>query len=119
MDKGRIFKYILGAGFVIGGISYVYYNFLRGKFSFNKPSNKNEEQSNNKYINIYLAKIKSQISLLKDKKNWMYNQKILCHINYLVNEIIYDIKTNNQNNFQNDIELKKFIYQNIIKLRLF
>lgn len=118
MDKGKIFKYIIGAGFVIGGMSYIYYNYIRGKFSFSffSCNKKNENKTFNNFINIYLEKIKSKISLLPNKTNWIYNKKILCHINYLVNEIIYDIKHNNniKNNFQNDYELKLFIYQNIM-----
>lgn len=119
MDKGKIFKYIIGAGFVIGGMSYIYYNFLGGKlpsYLSNYLSYKKESKSSNDFINIYLEKIKSKISLLYDKNNWIYNQKILCHINYLVNEIIYDIKhnENGENKFENDNDLKLFIYQNII-----
>ena len=118
MDKGKIFKYIIGAGFVIGGMSYIYYNYIRGRFSFCTFYKKNESKTFNDYINIYLEKIKSKILLLSNKKNWIYDQKILCHINYLVNEIMCNIKHNNnnysQNKFKNDNELKLFIYQNII-----
>ena len=117
MDKGKVFKYIIGAGFVIGGMSYVYYNFLKGKFPFYFPAKK-ENKCSDDFINLYLEKIKSKISLLYDKKSWTSDQKILCHINYLVNEIIYDIKQNNnknaQINFNNDDDIKLFVYNNII-----
>ena len=117
MDKGKIFKYLVGAGLFIGGMSYIYYNFIKGKFSF-YLSFDNEKKSSNDFISMYLDKIKSQISLLydKDKEVWIYNKKILCHINYLVNEIIYDIKFNQKENinYENDNDLKIFIYQNII-----
>jgi hypothetical protein len=117
MDKGKVFKYIIGAGFVIGGMSYVYYNFLKGKFPF-YFSAKKENKCSDDFINLYLEKIKSKISLLYDKKSWTSDQKILCHINYLVNEIIYDIKQNNnknaQINFNNDDDIKLFVYNNII-----
>ena len=115
MDKGKIIKYLVGAGIFIGGMSYIYYTFLKGKFPFSL-SFKREQNSSNDFINIYLEKIKLQISSLYDKDNWMYNQKILCHINYLVNEIVYDIKCNQKEtiNCENDNDLKIFIYQNII-----
>ena len=115
MDKGRILKYIVGAGFVIGGMSYIYYNFLEGKIPFYLPYKK-EKKSSNDFVNIYLEKIKSKITLLYDKNNWISNQKILCHINYLVNEIIYIIKhqQNDQKKFETDNDIKIFIYQNII-----
>jgi len=117
MDKGKVFKYIIGAGFVIGGMSYVYYNFLKGKFPFYFPA-KAENKCSDDFINLYLEKIKSKISLLHDKSNWTSDQKILCHINYLVNEIIYDIKQknikNDQINFDNDDDIRLFVYTNII-----
>jgi hypothetical protein len=117
MDKGKVFKYIIRVGFVIGGMSYVYYNFLKGKFPFYFPAKK-ENKCSDDFINLYLEKIKSKISLLYDKKGWTSDQKILCHINYLVNEIIYDIKQNNnknaQINFNNDDDIKLFVYNNII-----
>ena len=115
MDKGTIIKYIVGAGFVLGGIGYIYYNFLEGKIPFYLPFKKDKNNSND-FINIYLEKIKSKIESLYDKNNWISNQKILCHINYLVNEIIYDIKNqqNSQKKFENDNDIKIFVYQNII-----
>ena len=117
MDKGKIIKYLVGAGIFIGGMSYIYYTFLKGKFPFSLSlSFKSEKNSSNDFINIYLEKIKSEISLLYDQDNWIKNQKILCHINYLVDEIIYDIKFNQKQNinYENDNDLRLFIYQNII-----
>ena len=117
MDKGKVFKYIIGAGFVIGGMSYIYYNFLKGKFPFYFPV-KAENKYSDDFINLYLENIKSKISLLHDKSNWTSDQKILCHINYLVNEIIYDIKQKNhknvQINFNNDDDIRLFVFNNII-----
>lgn len=113
MNGGKIIKYVIGAGLVIGGMSYIYYNFIKGTSSFFFKNAKNKIYLSN-YINLYLEKLKSKINSLYPNNNWTDDIKILCHINYIVNEI--NIETKNSLNNLDDKEVKLFIYKNIINI---
>lgn len=122
MEKGKVIKYILGAGLVIGGASYIYYNYLheRIKYYFSSYSNNSSPSSSsltiNTYTNMYLEKLKLKINLLyeKNSKTWLIDQSILCHINYLIKEIISNLFPKNTNN-KGFGENKKYIIKNVIE----
>lgn len=60
---------------------------------------------------MYLEKIKLKISLLYDQNSWTSDQSILCHINYLIKEIVSsDIYSNEMINENLTSEKEKKIY---------
>ena len=81
-SSNKIVKYFLGFSFVIGSLSYIYYTY------FSKDKN---EKYLNEYIDKYLESLKSYISQFSNEL-WKYNTNLLCHLNFIINEILSKVK---------------------------
>ena len=81
-NSNKLVKYFLGFTFVVGGLSYLYYTY------FTKD---NFEKYINEYINKYLLSLKSYISQFSNDL-WKYNTTLLCHLNFIINEIASKVK---------------------------
>ena len=81
-NSNKLVKYFLGFTFVVGGLSYLYYTYF---------SKDNNEKYINEYINKYLLSLKSYISQFSNDL-WKYNTTLLCHLNFIINEIASKVK---------------------------
>ena len=81
-NSNKLVKYFLGFTFVVGGLSYLYYTYF---------SKDNNEKYINEYINKYLLSLKSYISQFSNDL-WKYNTTLLCHLNFIINEIVSKVK---------------------------
>ena len=79
-----LIKTLIGSAFAIGGGLYLYFSLFKG--------DDNNQKIITDYIREYIKEIKERIE--KDK-NWKYNMEILCHLNYIIDEIVNnEIKVN-------------------------
>ena len=91
-NSNKLVKYFLGFTFVVGGLSYLYYTY------FTKD---NFEKYINEYINKYLLSLKSYISQFSNDL-WKYNTTLLCHLNFIINEIVSKVKEIDYPNLDNN-----------------
>ena len=91
-NSNKLVKYFLGFTFVVGGLSYLYYTYF---------SKDNNEKYINEYINKYLLSLKSYISQFSNDL-WKYNTTLLCHLNFIINEIVSKVKEIDYPNLDNN-----------------
>lgn len=84
-------KILIGSAFVVGGGIYLYYSFIK----------KNEGSKNpvSDYVENYIEKIKEMI---QNDQKWQYNIEILCHLNYVIEEVTESLLQLNESKIINE-----------------
>ena len=84
-------KILVGSAFLVGGGIYLYNSFIK----------KNEGPKNqiSDFVENYIEKIKEMIH--KDQ-NWQYNLEILCHLNFIIDEVTESLLQVNENKIINE-----------------